>query len=619
MDAASYFCESVNCTPSQPNPTFMKQIFTFCALVAAWTTASAQIPVTFQVDMQNVETVADTVCVAGSFQGWTPGVTLMTDDDMDGVYEVTLDLDTGHHEFKFINGTSWDFVEDVPSACQVEVSGNDNRFLDITEEMTDAGVHVCFASCAPCGQTTVRFRVDMTQEAAVSPNGVHVAGNFQQGTALGAPWVVDGSPMSDADGDGIWELIASFDTTGLGGVASFKFINGNAWDNPNEYIDPACGDAFGNRTLALDAENIVLAADAETMLPYCYNTCGSCVAPTSVTFRVDMTTQAEVAANGVHVAGNFQGWTPGATPLNDDDGDGIWEATVAIAPGSIEFKFINGNDWGGNGDGNIDNESITGDCSASGNDNRFLEIGAEAIEYLVCYNSCEATCVENPDPADITFRVDMTEEEVNAAGVFIIGNFTTPQWQAGAIELTDADGDGVYETTYTVEGSPDVLYKFVNGNPTSGENGVDYLEESGIQLDENQEEITNFEVDGCGLPNGFGAYNRLHTRSGEAEILTAVCYNKCTTCVVSVDELSAGQLSAFPNPTSDELTVVLGAVADQAELTLQDMAGRTVWSRTIAGATQAVTNIDFTGFEAGMYVLEMRANGARSAIRILKQ
>ena len=597
----------------------MKQIFTLCALIAAWTTASAQIPVTFKVDMQNVETVADTVCVAGSFQGWTPGVTIMTDDDMDGVYEVTLDLDTGHHEFKFINGTSWDFVEDVPSACQVEVSGNDNRFLDITEGMTEAGVHVCFASCAPCGQTTVRFRVDMTQEAAISPNGVHVAGNFQQGTALGAPWVVDGSPMSDADGDGVWELIASFDATGLGGVASFKFINGNAWDNPNEYMDPACGDAFGNRTLALDAENIVLAADAETMLPYCFNTCGSCVAPTSVTFRVDMTTQAEVAANGVHVAGNFQGWNPGATPLNDDDGDGIWEATVAIAPGSIEFKFVNGNNWGGNGDGNVDNESITGDCSASGNDNRFLEIGAEAIEYLVCYNSCEATCVENPDPADITFRVDMTEEEVNAAGVFIIGNFTTPQWQAGAIELTDADGDGVYETTYTVDGSPDVLYKFVNGNPTSGENGVDYLEESGIQLDENQEEITNFQLDGCGLPNGFGAYNRLHTRSGEAELLTAVCYNKCTTCIVSVEELTAGHISAFPNPTTDVLNVVLAAVANEAELTLQDMAGRKVWSRSINGATQAVTHIDLAGFEAGLYVLEMRANGARSAIRILKQ
>ena len=49
---------------------------------------------------------------------------------------------------------------------------------------------------------------------------------------------------------------------------------------------------------------------SETGQPYCYNTCGSCVAPTPVTFQVDMSTQAEVSVNGVCVAGSFQGWTP---------------------------------------------------------------------------------------------------------------------------------------------------------------------------------------------------------------------------------------------------------------------------------------------------------------------
>ena len=230
----------------------MRQIFTFCVLLGISSFATAQIPVTFKVDMQNVETVSDTVSLAGSFQGWTPGTSVMTDGDMDNVYEIVLELDTGHHEFKFINGTAWDFVEDVPSACQVEVSGNDNRFLDITEDMTEAEVHVCFASCAACGMTTVRFQIDMSQEAAISPNGVHVAGDFQSGTAVGESWVVDGSPMSDANGDGIWELIASFDTTGMDGTIGFKFINGNAWDNPNEYVPDDCGDCHGDEEKCLD-------------------------------------------------------------------------------------------------------------------------------------------------------------------------------------------------------------------------------------------------------------------------------------------------------------------------------------------------------------------------------
>ena len=90
---------------------------------------------------------------------------------------------------------------------------------------------------------------------------------------------------------------------------------------------------------------------------YCYNTCGSCVAPTPVTFRVDMSTQAEVSVNGVCVAGNFQGWTRGADFLSDDDGDMVYETTLDVAPGDYEFKFINGNNWGGDGEGNIDNET----------------------------------------------------------------------------------------------------------------------------------------------------------------------------------------------------------------------------------------------------------------------
>jgi hypothetical protein len=148
---------------------------------------------------------------------------------------------------------------------------------------------------------------------------------------------------------------------------------------------------------------------------------------------------------------------------------------------------------------------------------------------------------------------------------------------------------------------------------------VDYLEESGIQLDENNEEITNFEVDGCGLPNGFGAYNRLHTRSGEAEVLEAVCFNKCTTCVVSVEELAAGGLSAFPNPTEDVLMVTMNSIANDAVLSLVDMTGRVVWSTNIAGASQAATQIEMGAFEAGMYFVRMEAVGAQSVLRILKQ
>ena len=592
----------------------MKHLLTLGAflVMTSWLSAQVLVPVTFQVDMSNETVSADGVYIAGSFQGWDPMATPLADDDMDNVYEVTLDVAPGMLEFKFLNGPAWDYAEDVPPTCQVEISGNDNRFLHVSESETEASMFVCFANCAACGMNSVRLRVDMSVEAAISPNGVHVAGDFQN-------WDPATTPLQDNDEDGIWETVVSFDTTGLGNAILFKFINGNSWTNPNENIDDeACSDGFGNRSFTLMSQNEVLYGDAGTGAAPCYNACGTCVSPTEVTLRVDMTTQETVSVNGVHVAGSFQAWSANATPLNDDDGDGIWELTLGMAPGDYEFKFINGNDWSGNGDGNVDNELIVGDCAAEGSDNRAISVGSDAVLYEVCYNSCELTCVENPDPADITFRVDMSEEEVNANGVWVIGNFTSPNWQAGGMQMTDDDADGVYEVTANVSGGTTVLYKFVNGDPSTGDNGIDYLEESGANVDAEGNELGNFESDGCGLANGFGAYNRIHERSGEPEILEAVCYNKCTTCVVNVDEWLGNALVVYPNPFDQELNIALNS--DQQgtlQLELYDMTGRMIRSTPVVlGA--AVVQMSTSELPSGSYMLILNGDATFPAQLVIK-
>ena len=204
-------------------------------------------------------------------------------------------------EFKFINGMAWDFVEDVPNACQVEVAGNDNRFLSVDGMMGSADYHVCYQSCAACDMKTVRFRVDMTNEE-VSPFGVHVAGDFQG-------WDPAGTELTDPDGDMVYESIQSMPDSVEQIV--FKFINGSDWTDPNELVDAACGDETGNRVLVLDSSagnNVVLSAD-EIGSPYCFNSCSSCVLPLAVTFTVDMTVVASVSENGVHIAGSFKDGT----------------------------------------------------------------------------------------------------------------------------------------------------------------------------------------------------------------------------------------------------------------------------------------------------------------------
>ena len=97
-------------------PTLMASIM-LCVALQAQT-----YNVTFQVDMNSQTLVPDTISVAGTFQeftsvgaAWQAGVTRMTDDNMDGIYEVTVAM-TGAPDtiqYKFINGFAWGNNEEI--------------------------------------------------------------------------------------------------------------------------------------------------------------------------------------------------------------------------------------------------------------------------------------------------------------------------------------------------------------------------------------------------------------------------------------------------------------------------------------------------------------------------
>ncbi len=559
------------------------------------------VPVTFSVDMNNETVAAEGVHVAGNFQGWDPAGTMLADDDMDGIYTVTVDVsDTlGTIQYKFLNGNAWGVDEACPEACAFP--GSTDRFAEI-DGATELPV-VCFGACAACGITTVLFKVDMSQEEAINPVGVHMNGNFNG-------W--DGSNflmMDDADGDMVYTYVAQVDGAMLDPVDTlqFKFVNGNAWgfdENP----DGECA-VQGNRVMVLTGGDVVYEAAAGQA--YCYNTCGSCVAPTPVTFRVDMSTQAEISVNGVCVAGSFQGWTPGADFLSDDDGDLVYEAIIDVAPGDYEFKFINGNNWGGDGDGNIDNENPPGDCTSNGN--RTFSVAGDPVTVQYCYNQCSETCVADPDPAPITFQIDMANEEVSETGVWLIGGMTSPQWQAGALQMSDADGDNVYEVTYEVSGAAFFEYRYCNGDPYP----------DGVQ-DDSVAEVGDFETGGCGQANPFGEFNRTHVRSGQPEELGAYCYTSCLDCngdtvgtVIGIEEIRDFiGLEAFPNPASDVVNLRVEGMDGLIQVRLFDLTGKQVMVDRRSVQNGAVLSYPVTQLEAGIYILEATGATRRATLKL---
>lgn len=579
----------------------MKNIYTLIIAVLASGLVSAQSDITFEVDMTDATVDPMGVHIAGNFydydgddvadnpdigENWNPGLLELTDMDGDMVYSTTLSLVDATYEFKFINGNVWDNAETVPQTCRVEVVGNENRYFGTSAD--NNLYHICWESCAACGDYAIRFRVDMSQEDAVSPNGVHVSGEFQG-------WEAANSPLFDADGDGVWEHFYTFDESVLDDdVLTFKYINGNDWTDPNEFVPEDCGDTNGNREMAIAETNTVLDT-------YCYNTCSSCTEPTMVTLQVDMSTQAEVSANGVHVAGSFQGWNAAGTPLTDM-GSGIWEVTVPIAPGDYQYKFINGDDWSGNGDGNIDNENLTGECSES--TNRVITVGEEPMTVTWCYNQCSETCVEDPDPANITFRVDMTElvdaGTLSADGVWFMGDVTEPNWQAGAVQMEDLDADNVYEATVLVSGAADIQFKFTNGDPYPGD-----------VVDPSVEETGDFEAAGCGTGNGLGGFNRTHTRSGSDEVLDAFCWNSCEVCVVSVEEVSGLKLDAFPNPAHSEINL---NAPFGAQVIVIDATGREVINFQM---NQSIEQINVQDWKTGIYFIQVTDGVGFGKVRVV--
>ena len=49
---------------------------------------------------------------------------------------------------------------------------------------------------------------------------------------------------------------------------------------------------------------------------------------------------AHASASTVHLAGEFNGWSTDATPMEDPDGDGVWTVVVELPPGRYEYKFV---------------------------------------------------------------------------------------------------------------------------------------------------------------------------------------------------------------------------------------------------------------------------------------
>lgn len=268
-----------------------------------------------------------------------------------------------------------------------------------------------------------------------------------------------------------------------------------------------------------------------------------------------------VSAEGLHVAGSFQGWSPGTTELVAV-GEDVYAATFTAMEGDlVEFKFINGTDW-------PEAELVPSGCGwpdgFGGFNRQWLVSGPEAIGPY-CFAGC-AACSANLDfpgctsPSAANFdetatvddgsceynlllQVDVSQEVDQPETVFVAGTFQG--WDPSASPLMPV-GDGIWAGNVTIVGNPTADYKFLSGPDWSMAEGV---------------------PEACGISNGSGGFNRTIDVNAPITTLPVVCFGACGDCDEDAENVDG---SAFCGPgtfwdVDSELCVAVVACSEDLD------------------------------------------------------
>ena len=260
---------------------------------------------------------------------------------------------------------------------------------------------------------TVLFSVDMSNvtDAFTTPE---VNGTFNT-------WCGGCAPMSDADGDNVWELAIEL----APGTYEYKFAY-DSWAGQETLLPGgSCvitANQFTNRILTVSGN--------ETLPVVCWASCSSCDNPTgpfNITFKVDMN---EVTDNFTtpEVNGTFNAWCGGCAPMSDADGDNVWELTISLATDTFEYKFAY-DSWAGQ-------ESLTAGsfCTSTIDNftNRSIIVTGDATLDPVCWGSCDP-CVVGfvakdaatnlilaPNPANDVIRITLEQSASTSVQAIIL-------------------------------------------------------------------------------------------------------------------------------------------------------------------------------------------------------
>ena len=290
---------------------------------------------------------------------------------------------------------------------------------------------VYFCSLQISQAKKVKFGVDMSGQV-LSPNGIHVTGDFQTLAGFaGGDWNSSSTLLSNETGTDIYSIVVDIPAFQK---YEYKFVNGDQFYEV-EFIpvESRVGYNFNdNRWIYVDS----LADDTTYVGALLFG--GNAPAGLSLLrFKVDMENIFTVNPVGVHLAGNFQGFDPSKIILYSFVPD-TFEVIQYLSTGYYEYKYFNGNTP-------AHEENVPGPCS--NNSNRYITLNIDTVLPTVCFSDC-GLCVPNsiqnpekkrnqlcvfPNPANDNFNIDLNGiNEVKQVALYNFAGQQVQLFQTGA-------------------------------------------------------------------------------------------------------------------------------------------------------------------------------------------
>jgi hypothetical protein len=169
---------------------------------------------------------------------------------------------------------------------------------------------------------------------------------------------------------------------------------------------------------------------------------------------------------------------------------------------------------------------------------------------------------------NVTFKVDMGNQVVDPAGVYLAGSFNS--WNISQNPMTPI-GNNIYETTIPISSNTTITYKFLNGNNYETVNGA------------------------CTMDDGFGNTNRFfNVPQTNTATINTVCFESCNSCVAGATSNVTFRVNMANEIISPDGVFLCGSF-NGFNLGLDPMlnVGGNIWEKTITLAQGAVIDYKF--------------------------